>query len=349
MKIIQKIEIKKFRSIHNEKILVDSLTIFSGKNNAGKSNVLKALNLFFNGKSSFDQEYQHERDYNKAYTASARGKREIEISLYFGGQGKGALKDGFHISRRFAKNEIGGYEYFSDNKKIQNEIDNKNGNITREFTRFLNKLEYFYVPAIRDRFFIKQLFVLFERLLDDAKGKDFRDSMSTLSTILSEKSINISNDFRKFINLPTKANLSTSISDVLGAIVIDVESGLKTQKKSGEGRVHPAYVDLFSSGDGILMSYIPHFLSHICAKLKKKNFIWGFEEPENSLEYSKVENLADKFYSEFSKNAQILITTHSPAFIKLKDKNDVSFYRVYINPDDPKQESKIKTLKDIEK
>ncbi|PIP17642.1 MAG: hypothetical protein COX43_03205 [Parcubacteria group bacterium CG23_combo_of_CG06-09_8_20_14_all_35_9] len=349
MEIIDKIEIKKFRSIYNEKISLNSLTIFSGKNNSGKSNVLKALNLFFNSKSSFDQEYQHERDYNKAYTAFARGKREIEISLYFKGQGKSALKEKFSIYRRFVKGEMGGYEYHSNDKSIQAEIDKKNGKITREFTRFRNKLEYFYIPAIRDRFFIKQLFVLFERLLNDEKGKDFRDNMLGLSTILSEKSINISDDFKKFINLPTRANLSTSIADVLGAIVIDVESGLKIQKKAGEKRIHPAYVDLFSSGDGILMSYIPHFLSHVCKKMKNKNFIWGFEEPENSLEYSKIENLTDKFYNDFSKNAQILITTHSPAFIKLKDQTHVNFYRVYINSNDPTQESQIKTITDIEK
>ena len=348
-KIIKKIEIKKFRSIVNQKISLNNLTIFSGKNNSGKSNILKALNLFFNGKSSFDQEYQHEKDYNKAYTAFARGKREIEIILDFAGQGIGALKSNFSISRKFAKDEIGVHEYHSTDGNIQKEIDKKNGKITREFTRFLNKLEYFYIPAIRDRYFIKKLFVLFEGLLNDEEGKIFRERMLGLSTILSEKSINIGEDFKKFLNLPTKASLSTSVADVLGAIVINVESGLKIQKKAGQGRIHSVYVNLFSSGDGILMSYIPHFLSYVCEKIKNKNFIWGFEEPENSLEYSKVQDLADKFYNNFSKNAQILITTHSPAFIKLKDYGNVNFYRVYIEPDDPTQASKIKTIKDIEK
>jgi len=92
------------------------------------------------------------------------------------------------------------------------------------------------------------------------------------------------------------------------------------------------------------MSYIPHFLAHIFSKIPRKKFILGFEEPENSLEYSKVQNLANKVHSEFKKYAQIFITTHSPAFIKLREKDNVNFFRVYINPNDDKQVSKIESL-----
>ena len=46
--IIKKIYIKNFRSIVEETIECESMNIFVGKNDAGKSNVLKALDLFFN-------------------------------------------------------------------------------------------------------------------------------------------------------------------------------------------------------------------------------------------------------------------------------------------------------------
>jgi len=348
MKIIQKIKIKKFRSIKQEEIILDDITIFSGRNNSGKSNILRALNLFFNGESNFGQKYTHERDYNLAYTANARGKREIEIALYFKGQGNGALSRDFHIVRRFGKNLEGSYEYYSDDEKIQQEIDKKNGNILREFTGFLNKLVYYYVPAVRDKSFVKNLFLLFERLLEsDEEG--FRKKITELSDILKTKSENISKDFKSFLKIPAHASLSTSIADVLSAIVINVQSGIKIEKKSGEGRIHPQTVDLFSSGDGVLMSYIPHFLAYIANSMSRKYFIWGFEEPENSLEYSKAQEIADKFQKDFNKSSQILITTHSPAFIKLKNKTDVKFYRIYIDPHDPTQESKIRTIEQLER
>ena len=69
--------------------------------------------------------------------------------------------------------------------------------------------------------------------------------------------------------------------------------------------------------------------------------------PENSLEYSKIQSLAKKFYEDFKDDAQIFITTHSPAFIKLKDKESVKTYRVYIDPRDGKQISKILTLEKL--
>lgn len=345
MVIINKIEISKFRSIYKSNIDVEDINIFSGKNNQGKSNVLKALNLFFNNHSSFGQEFDHEKDFNIAYTGQAGGRREVVITLYFSGQGSGALKDNFYITKKIDQTSFV-FEYHSSDHSIDSKIE-KDGNIKRQFTAFLHQLEYFYVPAVRDKKFVQSLLLQFERLLEDTKGKQFKKKISELSEILKEKSNDISSDFEKFINLPTNASLSTSVKDVLGAVRIFVKSGLKISKK--KGAVVDAEIDLFSSGDGVLMSYIPHFLSNIFSTVKRKKFILGFEEPENSLEYSKIQSLSEKFHSEFKNYAQIFITTHSPAFIKLRDNEDVNFFRVYINPDDPKQISEIQTLDVISK
>lgn len=48
---IKHIRIKNFRSIVDLSIDVGKMNIFVGLNDAGKSNVLKALNLFFNGET----------------------------------------------------------------------------------------------------------------------------------------------------------------------------------------------------------------------------------------------------------------------------------------------------------
>jgi len=52
----------------------------------------------------------------------------------------------------------------------------------------------------------------------------------------------------------------------------------------------------------------------------KPDTIWGFEEPENNLELRYAFELA-KTFKEYSKDIQIFITTHSPAFYAL-DKTD---------------------------
>ncbi|MFW1331870.1 AAA family ATPase, partial [Vibrio parahaemolyticus] len=48
--MIRQITITNFRSIRKETISTEEITTLVGKNDAGKSNLLRALNLFFNGK-----------------------------------------------------------------------------------------------------------------------------------------------------------------------------------------------------------------------------------------------------------------------------------------------------------
>ena len=80
-------------------------------------------------------------------------------------------------------------------------------------------------------------------------------------------------------------------------------------------------------GDGIQGRYVPSVLQYI-SKKSNQFFIWGFEEPENSLEYTHVIELAEDFQKRYTNSAQILVTTHSPAFTSLK--SDINTcYRVF--------------------
>lgn len=336
---IKKIIIKRFRSFGQVEIDAARLNIYSGKNNAGKSNILRTLNLFFNSQSNYGIPYNHQADYNKAFRGAAGGKREVQIEVVFAGTGDGALKDDFSICRFFSEGStIPETRYKSTNDKVEAEIERRNGNITRQFTAFLNKIEYLYIPAVRDKTFVRSLLLRFEQVIKSAaKGEEFSDTINELSRILGETSKGISESFRKYMQMPATASLSSDITDVLGAIEIDVDSGIQVQDKKmsdGARRVRNIPISLFSSGDGIVMAYLVYFLAFL-TKNDKKNFIWGFEEPENSLEYSKVEELASQFYEEFSRQAQIFITTHSPAFINLRKYSDVLLYRVYIEPQSP--------------
>lgn len=359
MKYIRRIEIHRFRSFSDESILTEEVNIYSGLNNSGKSNVLKALNLFFNNETSYDSPYDFIKDYNKAYTSQAGGAREIAITLHFNPQGEGVLRYPFNIQRKF-RLDVGDAEtvYASDNKEVQDLLDAGNGNVRRQFTRFLNSIKFFYVPAVRDKRFVRNLFLNFEKIVGDTSGDDLQDKLNELSDIISYRSEEISKDFESFLNLPTQAVLSSELTDILGSIQINVNSGLEVLRKnklrSEPSVISPVPVDLFSSGDGVLMSYLAYFLAHLCRKAPNKRYIWGFEEPENSLEYSKVQKLANEFISKFSKYAQIFLTTHSPAFVSLREHKQVRFNRVYIEPNSDstkpnKRLSRVKTLDQIDK
>ena len=72
MNIIERIEIKHFRSFDGgkgrEKVIIENLqdlNVFSGANDSGKSNVLRALNLFFNDEISPGLKFDKTRDFSK--------------------------------------------------------------------------------------------------------------------------------------------------------------------------------------------------------------------------------------------------------------------------------------------
>ncbi|MDY6896217.1 MAG: AAA family ATPase [Thermotogota bacterium] len=84
--LITKIEINGFRSIEKIIIPVKEINIFSGLNDIGKSNILKALNLFFNNQTDFLKPLKFEDDYNVVSRAKAirstKMKQLIKIRLY---------------------------------------------------------------------------------------------------------------------------------------------------------------------------------------------------------------------------------------------------------------------------
>ena len=304
--------------------------------------------MFFNGKTTYDSPYNYDLDYNKAYTGAAGGRREIVIKLNFAGFGNGKLKDDFWIIRIFdSLNSNGGARsYGSSDPEINAAIENHDGMVTREFTRFYNRLRYIYIPTVRDRRFTKRLFTEFEGVINGSTQASLNGSLESINKTLEDKSKTISNDFEKMLNHKTRVRLSTKTTDILENLGIDVETDMIVSEKNGGKR--PVFTDLFSNGDGVLMSYVPHFLSYISAEQNNKIFIWGFEEPENSLEYSKAQMLSTKFYNEFCKSAQIILTTHSPAFINLDQRDGVNLYRVYSMPDEVKGSSQIKSTREIQ-
>jgi len=90
---------------------------------------------------------------------------------------------------------------------------------------------------------------------------------------------------------------------------------------------------LSERGDGIQARYVPSALNYI-ASASRDFFVWGFEEPENSLEPVKADDLAKDLLTHYSKNSQIFITTHSPAFLSLRDKpENVTCFRAFRDSD----------------
>jgi len=82
MQLITKVEIRGFRSIQSESISdLGNLTCFVGKNSSGKSNILRALNLFFNDVVEDDTAVDFTKDYHER--PKSRRKKVIFIKVQF--------------------------------------------------------------------------------------------------------------------------------------------------------------------------------------------------------------------------------------------------------------------------
>lgn len=77
---ITKIEIRNFRSVRNLSLSPGKLAVLVGKNDSGKSNILRALNLFFNGRTMPANDLDFEIDHNVFNNPNRRAK-EISIKL----------------------------------------------------------------------------------------------------------------------------------------------------------------------------------------------------------------------------------------------------------------------------
>lgn len=75
---IKTISIKHFRSITSVNISADKLNIFVGLNDIGKSNILKALNLFFNGETDYNQGFVFEKDFSKLFPEKNKKQKKLK-------------------------------------------------------------------------------------------------------------------------------------------------------------------------------------------------------------------------------------------------------------------------------
>src|SRR5690606_945274 len=90
-------------------------------------------------------------------------------------------------------------------------------------------------------------------------------------------------------------------------------------------------VSLNNRGDGIKARHIPlilRFMADKKAALQRRggspiSSIWAYEEPENNLEIGSAVQLADELLGVArSGTAQIILTTHSPAFYDLGQREE---------------------------
>ncbi len=314
MNLIKKIEIKHFRSI-NELVIEDvsDINVFSGLNDVGKSNVLKALNLFFKNQVDWQSNLNFERDINSWHAHMAphgHNKKFISVRLEFNrpnGRYKSLRTQSFWIRREWDKDiplqplpPTWGKDWQSTPELTWN----------RGLTWFLKQCKFYYVPAVRDRNYLRHLLAEFSKSITEAPDPELKTESKRLSNMIASRSSNLRSRLKEVTGKDVSFELPQTMLALLEASGLNTEGDIPLQLR----------------GDGIQSLAVVGILADLTSKLSKNFYFWGFEEPENSLEYIKAAQLADEIRDRYSANVQVFLTTHSPAFVAMKDK--ASIYRI---------------------
>lgn len=316
MVIIEKVTIRYFRSIYTLDLRdCRDVTVFTGLNDVGKSNILKALNLFFNNESDWHKLHDFQEDYSlvrkdDVRKESVRAQQFISITISFnrGERMPNSLPQKFSVTRRW---DLTGNSY-KESTDVHQRMEfycKKKGvkystqTTTAALSKFLHKIVFIYVPAIKDSsVFESILYLLQQSLLANKVSSSLRDPISRANDLIKELMHELETDFEKSTGIKNRVSMPYSLDVIKGLVNIETDvSGL------------PEGVFLEKRGDGIRAHYIPKILDYV-SKNSSKIYIWGFEEPENSYEYRRCMQVAKEFFETYSIGNQIFATSHSPAF-----------------------------------
>ena len=305
---LKSIQIRRFRSIEDSgEIFLTPITVFVGANDSGKSNILKAINLFFNSEVVLGSAYDHSRDFSKIVAQKTRKTEEMEIIAKI----KSPHHDGL-ITK--AQSQL----WRKDELQSRDILDYEIPLLPKSKTPvWLERLRYRYVPAIKDRAYMqdlmRELYQLFSKTID----QNLRGGVGGFLGHIRKQTAKISKEMEKMTGIKSQIQLPQDLSGIFSLFDFQAGNG----------------VFLNQRGDGIRVRYIPEILNFLADKRNHPSWtvrgstIWGYEEPENNLEMGVAFEQARKF-QEYSRDIQILITTHSPAFYNLIGSENCTGYYV---------------------
>lgn len=312
MALLHSIRIKNFRSIVDETIVLDDFNCFVGKNDSGKSNVLKALNLFFNGKTDFNTEFDFQNDYSKYAKQGAHQAKEITISVEIS------------VPESFKENGLKTWtKVWRSDGLHYNNLNELFAGRNKAIT-FLSRIVYLYIPAVKSSEYFRYLLSEVYSSMTNTADSTLRGLNDKYSKELQALTIELTKDIKSVLNIESSIQMPQNLNVLFRDLSFSTNDG------------YIKGVDLDHRGDGIKARHIPSILRYMQKNLEKyraKNaivysHIWGYEEPENGIEFLSCFDMASELYS-YKSDSQLLITTHSPAFYSAAQVENSFCYFVY--------------------
>jgi len=335
MQIISGIKIRGFRSIKEIDISdLSDFNCFAGLNNAGKSNILRAMNLFFNDQIETGQNLEFERDYYRPNLRKRmRTDRCIEISIEFNLPDVFKFRSGlepvsrlflgkkrFEITKKWIREKTATKriisEYLLDNNKLTTDDKGK-------IDQFLQLITFRYVPNR----------VLPVEVIRNER-QSLRDALVRRFSLRKKKEFS-SDVFGDFKNA-SLSYLKPLVENIKGASPDIGEIRLSTPESWADIVIGLGYklgyngIELDDSVQGAgIQSHLMLETLYLIDNDFFQRFgwrqaaIWAIEEPESSLHASLETKVASYLRDKSKKQGgrlQVFATTHSERMLQYCDR-----------------------------
>jgi hypothetical protein len=319
---IRDIEIGRFRSIRDAKLSgLQDFSVLAGLNNSGKSNFLRALNLFFTGRPEPDVPFNLSREYYRGELLAKR-RKNIRIAVHFtlpkAFRFRGGLKPVEQLlDREFTITKEWGFRQTETTVYLNHSGTPLSPEDVLKVTQFLALISFRYVPnrvvpteiirkeqqALRD--------VLVRRLakFKTQTAEVFKGLETTAESLVGA----VSDDIVRFAPDIKKVRLATaaSLADLAFQFGYKLEEGGAEMDETEQG----------SGMQSLLMFETLHLIDRDYFQQFgwKQAAVWAVEEPESSLNTA-LEARTAHFLSRVAKEQggrlQIIGTTHSDLMIQ---------------------------------
>jgi len=310
-----KITIQRYRSINNLTINIKEgiPLIICGSNNVGKTNFLRALDLFFSlDKERFDKDI--DIPYDIAAGRSTGGRYKTTFRAFFReGKDKYTIKVDFKWNKK-----IGNTIEIKGRKNKTWIVESEARSIIKTFRFIFVEASNINIPRIIDEIIDDEVLPLG---LDPLRAKQKGPLKIFYSFVKSsEKSVKrIENEVDKILNefitdipgIKTKGwkveilfaeykKLREAISTLINFTLYDKNKKRMESKGSGIQRI-------------IFLSLVRYIADH-----SKKKVIWGIDEPEAFLQPA-LQKRVQEILNKLSRKQAIFYTTHSPNLVGIDD------------------------------
>ncbi len=150
MQLIKSVEVDHFRSIQTpQKVEMGHFTAIAGLNNSGKSNMLRALHLFFTGNTEPSVNFDFAKDYNLHDLKSKKRAKDIRVTVTFDLPGQFNFRTGLEPTKDLLSNNFRITKAWSRNSTTPKYLLNDKELILEDRTKvdqFLALINFRYIP-----------------------------------------------------------------------------------------------------------------------------------------------------------------------------------------------------------